>query len=118
MSAKKKSTQSNYPKCLILLARLGGFEPPTYGLEVRCSIPLSYRRLSEMRNYSCTFHLSRGLSLAQQSLELSGLFHLDIPKLFQNVQRFSIESDLLFVLLVDEGKGFKQVTVNDLVAFD
>ena len=28
------------------LVRLEGFEPPTYGLEVRCSIQLSYRRLS------------------------------------------------------------------------
>gem|GEM_PF-2653122 len=28
----------------ILLARLEGFGPPTYGLEVRCSIQLSYRR--------------------------------------------------------------------------
>ncbi len=26
-------------------ARLGGFEPPAHGLEVRCSIQLSYRRL-------------------------------------------------------------------------
>jgi hypothetical protein len=47
-----------------------------------------------------------GLTLAQQSLKFSGLFHLDISQLLQNVKRFSIESDLLFVLLVDEGKGF------------
>ncbi len=26
------------------MARLEGFEPPAYGLEVRCSIQLSYRR--------------------------------------------------------------------------
>ena len=27
------------------LARLGGFEPPAHGLEVHCSILLSYRRI-------------------------------------------------------------------------
>ena len=27
------------------MARLGGVEPPTHGLEVRCSIQLSYRRI-------------------------------------------------------------------------
>jgi hypothetical protein len=31
-------------KLIISMARLKGFEPPTYGLEVRCSIHLSYRR--------------------------------------------------------------------------
>ena len=28
------------------LARLAGFEPAAYGLEVRCSIQLSYRRFN------------------------------------------------------------------------
>ncbi len=27
------------------MVRLAGFEPATYGLEVRCSIQLSYRRI-------------------------------------------------------------------------
>ncbi len=31
-------------KSLTVLVRLEGFEPPTCGLEVRCSIQLSYRR--------------------------------------------------------------------------
>lgn len=35
------------PNPLIFLARLEGFEPSTHGLEVRCSIRLSYRRKSE-----------------------------------------------------------------------
>jgi hypothetical protein len=35
----------------VLLARLEGFGPPTCGLEVRCSIQLSYRRV-------CAFSVS------------------------------------------------------------
>ena len=31
------------------MARLEGIEPPTVGLEIRCSIQLSYRRNAEFR---------------------------------------------------------------------
>ena len=36
-----QAIKPNYSKSL---ARLEGFEPPTHGLEVRCSVLLSYRR--------------------------------------------------------------------------
>ena len=41
---------------LLYKARLSGLEPPTYGLEVRCSIQLSYRR---SRNLSSSKKTSR-----------------------------------------------------------
>jgi hypothetical protein len=42
-----KRGQPHTANPLILLARLEGFEPPTHGLEVRCSIRLSYRRAND-----------------------------------------------------------------------
>ncbi len=41
----KKGAGQDPANPLICMVRLEGFEPPTYGLEVRCSIHLSYRRL-------------------------------------------------------------------------
>ena len=39
------------PANAALLARLQGFEPWTYGLEGRCSILLSYRRIQEFQSH-------------------------------------------------------------------
>ena len=36
-------------KPLIVLVRLEGFGPPACGLEVRCSIQLSYRRKTDVK---------------------------------------------------------------------
>ena len=41
------------------MARLEGFEPPAYGLEVRCSIQLSYRRTTRF-----PYHMRDCLSIA------------------------------------------------------
>ena len=40
----ERSGRANAGKPLQIEARLAGFEPATHGLEVRCSIQLSYRR--------------------------------------------------------------------------
>ena len=41
---KKGGVEASFRKSGV--ARLAGLEPATYGLEVRCSIQLSYRRLN------------------------------------------------------------------------
>ena len=45
-------------KPFYVLARLRGFEPPAYGLEVRSSIQLSYRRL--IYNYTTFLIFGQG----------------------------------------------------------
>ena len=40
------------------MVRLAGFEPATYGLEVRCSIQLSYRRSCKPFRYHMFAFLS------------------------------------------------------------
>ncbi len=40
------------------MVRLAGFEPAAYGLEVRCSIQLSYRRTNKMVFYQIFCALS------------------------------------------------------------
>ena len=52
MSNQQLNNIANFPLLILQfawipsLARLEGFEPPAYGLEVRSSIHLSYRRLA------------------------------------------------------------------------
>ncbi len=56
------------------MARLAGFEPATHGLEVRCSIQLSYRRLSDIAiTYRFLF-----LNYAHFGTFLGNVFILDL----------------------------------------
>ena len=74
----------------LLLAHLGGFEPPAHGLEVRCSIQLSYR---------CLIGAGEGNRTLATSLEGWG----STTELHPHIGNF-----LLFckILLVEEG-GFE-----------
>ena len=45
VTPNKKASRAKSHEALIDMVRLAGFEPATYGLEVRCSIQLSYRRI-------------------------------------------------------------------------
>ena len=50
------------------MARLQGFEPWTYGLEGRCSILLSYRRIQEFQSHNFFSENFSYLFLPQQFL--------------------------------------------------
>ncbi len=55
-------------------ARPGGFEPPTYGLEVRCSVQLSYGRVVGGIVENCYSSLAGASSLTGSAVLLdSGL---------------------------------------------
>ena len=45
VTTNKQAARAKCPETLKYMVRLAGFEPATYGLEVRCSIQLSYRRI-------------------------------------------------------------------------
>ena len=45
------------------MVRLAGFEPAAYGLEVRCSIQLSYRRTLK----TCRYHMFACMSIEMQA---------------------------------------------------
>ena len=52
------------------MVRLAGLEPATYGLEVRCSIQLSYRRMKihtalSLVQYTYTVHFKRAILLCR-----------------------------------------------------
>jgi hypothetical protein len=63
------------------MARLRGFEPLTYGLEVRCSIQLSHRRtkLVGVRGFEPPAPCSQGRCASQAAL------HPDKDKLYSTV---------------------------------
>ncbi len=74
-------------KALIFMARLGGFEPPTRGLEVRCSVLLSYRRPvvgkgdASYENNACpTLRKARAVSIALPGKALGMAPALSFPE--------------------------------------
>ena len=51
---RMRSPVDRLPANAAFMARLQGFEPWTYGLEGRCSILLSYRRIQEFQSHILT----------------------------------------------------------------
>lgn len=72
------------------MAPRGGFEPPTYGLEVRCSIQLSYRgRIQE-----CTRKLVRAVSRALHMARWHHLNLVGVERLQNAVLHFALRAGL------------------------
>jgi hypothetical protein len=68
---------------LILLARSEGFEPPALGIEIRCSIQLSYERINKFNNLTAALNFladllplrsGAGRQLAEPNSHLASVF--------------------------------------------
>ncbi len=72
------------------MARLTGFEPVTYGLEVRCSIHLSYRR---NHNHIHDDQLSQELIVVNKNSDGQMLILL-----IHSTQSFNIHKNVFFAI--------------------
>jgi hypothetical protein len=80
------------------LARLEGFEPPAHGLEVRSSIHLSYRRLTNKYTTSLVFRQGKKSHLKKNTKTNSGRVTLQLRVALDWGGRYQADLSLLFHL--------------------